>query len=173
MLRAEGALAPAAVAGAVFIAAAGVTVEALLFRSLMELGPHLPLSGQRLAAMGVVLSLSVALLVLEVPIAAAAVGWGRRLEVRLRLAFLQKIPRLADRYFQSRPSSDMAERGHSIHQIRELPILAVQLTRATFELLLTTAGLVWLYPETAAIAIGAAVNRVDRSSVGTAGADGP
>ena len=55
-----------------------------------------------------------------------ALGLGRRLETRLRAAFLRKIPRLTDRYLQSRPSSDMAERAHSAHQIRELPHLGAQ-----------------------------------------------
>ncbi len=59
---------------------------------------------------------------------------GRRLETRLRLALLAKIPRLVDRYFWSQPVSDMAERSHSIHQLRLLPRLGGQLVRAVFTL---------------------------------------
>ena len=40
---------------------------------------------------------------------------------RLRAAFLEKIPRLGDRYFQSRLLSDMAERSHAVHAVRTLP----------------------------------------------------
>ena len=52
---------------------------------------------------------------------------GRHLEARLRLAFLAKLPRLGDRYFQSRPTSDMAERSHSVHRLRLLPHLGGQI----------------------------------------------
>jgi ABC-type bacteriocin/lantibiotic exporter with double-glycine peptidase domain len=157
LLAADGLLAPAALLVALGLAAAGVVIEALLFRSLIDLGAHLTLSGQRLAAMAVVLCLSVLLLALELPIAAAAIGLGRRLETRLRIAFMRKIPRLADRYFQSRPSSDMAERAHSAHQIRELPNLGAQLVRAIFELVLTALGIALLFPESAPLAIVAAI----------------
>ena len=156
LLKADGILVPATLLVALLLAVTGVVVEALLFRSLIDLGTHLSLSGQRLAAMGVIVCLSVLLLALELPIAGMALGLGRRLETRLRVAFLEKIPRLADRYFQSRPTSDMAERGHAVHQIRELPNLGVQLVRTTFELALTALGIGLLFPESAPIATAAA-----------------
>ena len=159
LLRADGLLAASALLVALLLAAAGVVVEALLFRSLIDLGAHLSLTGQRLATMAAIVGLSGILLALEVPIATMALGFGRRLETRLRIAFLRKIPRLADRYFQSRPSSDMAERAHSAHQIRELPKLGAQLARATFELILTTIGIALLYPDVAHIAVAAAARR--------------
>ncbi len=157
LMRADGALSPAVLSGALLLAAAGVVVEALLFRSLLDLGAHLSLTGQRLATMAAILCLSGVLLLLELPIATMALGMGRRLETRLRAAFLRKIPRLTDRYLQSRPSSDMAERAHSAHQIRELPNLGAQFARATFELILTTIGIALLYPDVAYIAAAAAV----------------
>ncbi len=76
----------------------------------------------------------------------ACCALGRRLEIRLRLAFLEKIPRLGDRYFQSRLKSDMAERSHSIHLIRRLPELGGQLLRYSFEIVFTTAGIIWIDP---------------------------
>jgi ATP-binding cassette subfamily B protein len=160
LLRADGTLAPIALLAALGVAAAGVVLEILLFRSLIDLGAHLALPGQRLAMIAAILCLSGLLLALEVPIASAAIGFGRRLETRLRAAFLSKIPRLADRYFQSRPASDMAERAHAAYQIRELPNMGAQLARSTFELLLTTLGIAILYPESAAIATGAALTAV-------------
>src|SRR5205085_887584 len=89
-----------------------------------------------------------ALLLLELPVAVSLLRWGRRLEVRLRMAFLDKIPKLGDRYFHSRLTSDMAERCHSINRIRHLPELGGALVRKVFELLLTAAGVVWLDPAT-------------------------
>jgi len=157
LLAADGMLAPATLLIALCLAAAGVVLEALLFRSVIDLGAHLSLSGQRLATMGAIVCLSGLLLALEVPIAGATLGLGRRLETRLRIAFMQKIPRLADRYFQSRPSSDMAERAHSAHQIRELPNMGAQFVRSVFELVLTTVGIGLLFPQSAPLAIAAAI----------------
>ena len=85
-------------------------------------------------------------MLLELPIAAGLWRLGRRLEARLRMAFLEKIPRLGERYFQSRLTSDMAERSHNIHQLLKLPELGAQFIRATFTLVLTALGIVWLDP---------------------------
>jgi ATP-binding cassette subfamily B protein len=70
-----------------------------------------------------------------------------RLEGRLRLALLDKLPRLDDRYLRSRPSSDMAGRGHALHVLRDLPALWAQLVRSVLALVFTTGALVWLHPE--------------------------
>jgi ATP-binding cassette subfamily B protein len=97
---------------------------------------------------------------LEIPLIRSLLRFGRRLETHLRLAFLDKIPRLGDRYFQSRPKSDMAERSHSIHLIRRLPELGGQLLRYSFEIVFTTAGIIWLDPSSAFIAILSALAAV-------------
>ena len=156
LLRVDGFLTPTTLFAALLIAAAGVVVEALLFRSLIDLGAHLTLSGQRLATMAAIVCLSALLLAVDLPITSSALRIGRRLESRLRMAFLEKIPRLADRYFQSRPSSDMAERAHAGHQIRELPMMGAQLTRSVFELLFTALGIALLYPASMPLAVVAA-----------------
>jgi ATP-binding cassette subfamily B protein len=86
------------------------------------------------------------LLTLELPLSLGTLQLGRRLELRLRLAFLDKIPRLGDRYFRSRLVSDMAQRCHGIHMVRTVPGLAALVLRAGAELLVTLAGLMWLAP---------------------------
>jgi ATP-binding cassette subfamily B protein len=157
-LQADGGrLAAIALLLLVSLAAAGVVLEALLFRGLIDVGAHLTLAGQRLATMVAVIGLSTLLLGLEVPIAAGVLRLGRSLETRLRVAFLMKIPKLTDRYFHSRPTSDMGERAHAGHQIRELPAMGAQLARSTLELVLTTLGIVLLYPASAGLAIVAAI----------------
>ncbi len=156
LLAAGGLLSPAALAAALLLAAAGVLLEALLFRGFLDIGRNLGLSGQRLAAVWTVLIFLAGLLVLELPIATGALRLGRQLEVRLRKAFLEKIPRLGDRYFQSRLSSDMADRSHSIHPIRLLPDLAAHVARLTFELLFTAAAIAWIDPPSAPVAALAA-----------------
>ncbi len=45
------------------------------------------------------------------PILHESLRQGRQLELRLRMALLRKLPRLNDRYFQSRPITDMADRA--------------------------------------------------------------
>ena len=89
----------------------------------------------------------------EVPLQARARALGRALDGGLRRSFFHKLPRLGDRYFASRPVSDMAERAHLLHRVRLLPGVAVQLGRALGELLLATAAIVWLYPAGAAWAV--------------------
>lgn len=127
-------------------AAMGIVIEALLFRTLFDISGELALAGQRMAAMGAVLLFGLALLLVEVPTFIKVARAGRQLESRLRVAFLKKIPRLADRYFQSRLTSDMAERSHSTHRLRHLPDLLRQLLRGSCELLATAAGIIWLDP---------------------------
>ena len=92
LLRADGLLAPVALVTALLLAAGGLVVEALLFRSFFDLGRELGLAGQRLGALGVLLGFIAALLLLELPIATGLLRLGRHLEARLRLAFLAKIP---------------------------------------------------------------------------------
>src|SRR5262249_59984216 len=106
--------------------------------------------------MGLMLAFAVVLLLLDLRMIGTLVRIGRQLEARFRIAFFEKIPRLNDRYFQSRPTSDMAERSHGIHQIRLLPRLAGQFARATLTLLLTAAAIAWVNPASAGIAFLAA-----------------
>jgi ABC-type bacteriocin/lantibiotic exporter with double-glycine peptidase domain len=101
-------------------------------------------SGERLGVMSALLIFLAALMLLELPIASGILRVGRHLEARLRTTFLEKIPKLSDRYFHSRLTSDMVERSHSTHRIRLLPGLGGQVLRSTFELMVTVAGIIWL-----------------------------
>ncbi len=151
LLRADGVFTPAIIGIALALAAAGVIVEAVLFRGLLSAGRQLLFAA---------IALSVALLFLELPLATSLLRFGRRLEIRLRIAFLEKLPRLGDRYFQSRLKSDMADRSHNIHLIRRLPEMGGQLLRYVFEIVFTAAGIIWLDPASAPIAILAAFTAI-------------
>ena len=155
LVRHDGYLAPATLVPALALATGGVIVEAVLFRGLFDLGRELGLAGQRLAAMAAIILFSAALLLLDIPIFASVLRMGRRLENRLRMAFLEKIPRLGDRYFQSRLTSDMAERSHTTHRLRHLPDMGRQLLRSIFELCATAAGIAWLDPAAVPIVLPA------------------
>ena len=156
ILRADGLLSPLVLVFAVALAAAGTVAEALMLRGLFDVGRELNLSGQRLGAVGVLVVFLLALLVLELPVVNAVLRMGRRLETRLRMLFMDKIPRLGDRYFHSRLTSDMTERSHQIHALRQLPALGEHFMRAVFSLALTTLGIAWLDPASAPVALLAA-----------------
>ena len=153
-LRRAGRWVTPALLGLLAVAAGGVVFEALLFRGFIDVGRDLTVSHQRLAGVAVAALFLLLLLAAELPAVEGALRLGRQLETRLRVAFLRKIPRLRDRYFASRLTSDMAERSHSVHKLRRLPDLGEWLTRSVFELLLTTAGILWLDPGSAPLTLG-------------------
>ena len=120
---------------AIVLASVAVVVEALLFRSLFDIGRDLGVREQRLAAVAAVLAFTLLLTSLDFPIASSLLAAGRRLEARLRLRFFEQVPRLSDRYFHSRLTSDIAERVHSLHVMRQLPPLAGRFLRVACELI--------------------------------------
>jgi len=160
LLRGDGALAFAALAAALALAAGATVLEAVLLRGAMDLGRDLGLVEQRLSAVGFLAAFFAAVTLLELRAGAGLLRLGRRLETRFRAAFLEKLPRLHDRYFQSRPISDMAERGHALQHLRVLPRLGGDLVQTALKLLLTAAGLCVLDPAVAPLALAAAAAAV-------------
>jgi ABC-type bacteriocin/lantibiotic exporter with double-glycine peptidase domain len=138
------------------VGATSVIAEALLLRSILDLRRDLAITPQRMIAIGGICLFGFGLLLLEYGSVMGLYRLGRRLELALRIEFLSKIPRLHDRYFQSRPTSDMAERGHSLHQVRLLPHSAGQFLRAGLTIALTAIAIAWLEPAAALLAVGAA-----------------
>jgi len=155
-LRKDGLLAPGLLAATTVASAAAVVLEGLFFRAFLE-APALLLP--------LVLFLG-AVLLLDLASFTGELRLGRRLERGLRHAFQRKIPRLSDRYFGSRLTSDMAERQHSLHQIRKVPRLGRQVLRESVELLLTTAAILWLAPSTAPVALAALVASIGIPLIG-------
>ena len=153
LLRADGLLRFLPIVAGLALAGVGTVVESLLFRGAIDIGQRLALFEQRLAAAGALLVLLAGLFFVEWPLARALWAAGSWLEMRLRQAFLRKLPLLGDRYFQSRPISDMAERAHLLHWLRLLPGQGGQLVRSICEMLTTTAGVIWLYPSGAPLVL--------------------
>lgn len=146
MLGEDGLLAPLALVLAGAFAVSAAMIEALLFRGLFDISAQLALPTQRLfAAIGLILFAAV-LLAIEYASGLGTLRWGRKLEARLRMALLAKIPRLNDRYFHSRPISDMADRSHNIQTVRGVPSLGLSLIRSFFELSITFVGVLILAP---------------------------
>lgn len=152
LLRAEGLLAPLALAAAMGVAAGALVIEALLLRGVFDITAQLALPGQRLIALGALVMFAALLLSLEVPIVAESLRMGRHLEMRLRMALLAKLPRLGDRYFQSRSVSDMAERSHSLQATRQMPSLGLNFLQSLAELGLTLLGVALIAPASTGLA---------------------
>lgn len=150
---ADGVFRPSALALAAVLAALGVVLEVSLFRAIFEAGSELVTLPQRVGALGALVTVLVAMLLLELPARTEALRLGRRTELRLRTALFAKLPRLGLHYLRSRPVSDMAERGHMLHRLRELPPLAVRILRAAVEIVVTTLALIWLSPASMPLAI--------------------
>lgn len=140
-LKFDGVLAPLALAGAIVLAAGAILVESLLFRGLFDMAQLLTQPMQRLGAVIGLLAFAAVLLLIQFPIILETARFGRHLETRLRMALLSKLPRLTDRYFHSRPVSDMAERSHSLQMIRGVPAMGLQLVQVSSELVLTLLGI--------------------------------
>ena len=144
----EGQVRWRALAAGVALAAVGTVVEAVLFRALFDRVRARVCSASssrcwRPAA-------------LELPLAWGLRRAGAAIEEKFRDLFMRKIPRLGDRYFQSRPVSDMAERAHLVHKLRALPTLAGDILRTALEIVVIAIALVWLDPRGAILAIALA-----------------
>ncbi|MEA3052919.1 MAG: hypothetical protein QOG72_1822 [Sphingomonadales bacterium] len=146
MLGEDGLLAPLALVLAAAFAVSATMIEALLFRGLFDVSAQLELPTQRLfAALGLLVFAAI-LLAIEYASGLGTLRWGRKLEARLRMALLAKLPRLNDRYFHSRPISDMADRNHNIHVVRGVPALGLRLVQSALELTITFIGVLILAP---------------------------
>ena len=157
LLRQDGLLGPVALAAAMTIAAGAIVAETLLFRGIFDIASQLGLASQRALALAALLAFAALLLAIEVPIVMESLRYGRHLETRLRTALLTKLPRLNDRYFQSRSVADMAERSHSIQLARNVPMLGLNFVQSLVELLLTLAGVALIAPGSTLFALGIAL----------------
>jgi ATP-binding cassette subfamily B protein len=144
MVLAGGWTRPAALVFALACIAVGALVEAMLFRACLDLPRQLATVYQRLGAAAALIVFVAAIRGIGGSAAAGSLRIGRQLETRLRRAFLEKLPRLNERYFQSRSVSDMAERAHALHEVQRLPELVSQVIRAVMELGVTAVAIGWL-----------------------------
>ncbi len=145
-LRQTGFFVPFAVGLAWSAAAGGTVIEALLFRSLFDLGRHLQDTAGRIGLVTAVLVFLGCVMALDWPAVLASLWLGRRLETRLRVGFMLKLPRLGDSYFQSRLISDLAARVHWLQLLRLLPETVGSCLHFLMSLTVTGAAIAWLYP---------------------------
>jgi ATP-binding cassette subfamily B protein len=140
---------PLVLAAALVLAGLGAAAEGLLFRAVIDaaagraawlarLGGGRPVAA---VAVGLTLAMLAGLVALEWPLARSLRRAGARLDQGLRALYLRKVPRLPDRYFQTRPVSDMAERAHLLHRLRALPALAGDVARTAVQIAAIAVGL--------------------------------
>ena len=153
LLRADGHLTPLALGSGLLLAAVGITFEAILFRGLLIMVTQPANESYRNLLFALCLTLALLLLLLEAPLLTITQRLGRRVESWLRIAFLEKLPRMADRYFRSRLVADMAQRAHTLRHLRGLPTLGVRVGQLGFQLLFTAAGVIWLAPASTGLVI--------------------
>jgi ABC-type multidrug transport system fused ATPase/permease subunit len=73
-------------------------------------------------------------------------GTGRTLELKLRNQLDSAVHRLPEQFFRTRPSSDLAERAHGIHRLRDFPLALVESSTAMARLLACLVGIVVIAP---------------------------
>ncbi|HEX7842876.1 MAG TPA: ATP-binding cassette domain-containing protein [Kofleriaceae bacterium] len=146
LLREDPRSIPLLITAGLVVATFGRILQALMLRAILDLGRDLGTIEQRAVGVLVLAGVALALLAMQIPISLGLLGIGRRLEVRLRKAYFEKLPRTEDRYFQSRLASDMASRCHNIQTMRTLPGLIAQGITVSLEVLATAAALVWAAP---------------------------
>lgn len=138
---------PLLVLAGLVVATFGRILQALMLRGVLDLGRDLGTFGQRATGILVLAVVALTFLAIQIPISLALLGIGRRLEVRLRKAYFEQLPKMEDRYFQSRLASDMASRCHNIQAMRSLPGLIAQGLTISLEVLATSAALIWAAPD--------------------------
>ena len=130
-----------------FASGAIVVGEGLLLWRLIRGGGSLAL----------LLGLALLLLALETAVIRGSLAIGRRLEIGLRRALEELLPRLPDRYLSSRPTSDLAERAHRMHVLRQLPSLLAEMVRSVGEIVALAIAIAVLDPPSWPLAVLAAV----------------
>ncbi|QDE81660.1 ATP-binding cassette domain-containing protein [Myxococcus xanthus] len=137
---------PGLIAVGLVFATIGRILQALMLRGVLDLGRDLGTFAQRATGMAVLAGVALCFMLIQIPISLGLLGIGRRLEVRLRKAYFEKLPEMEDRYFQSRLASDMASRTHNIQAMRPLPPLLAQALVLSLEVASITAALIWAAP---------------------------
>ncbi|MFN8105260.1 MAG: ATP-binding cassette domain-containing protein [Acidimicrobiia bacterium] len=125
------------------LVAAGLlrVVEAWLFREVAE-GPVAGVA----SVTGRLVAVVVALAALEWVAQAGLIRLGRRLELVLRREVTERIPRLGDAYFRTRPSSDTADRAHSVYRVRVVAEESGAMVRTVAQLVGTLVALIVVFP---------------------------
>lgn len=143
LLAADGIFTPLSVSILIILSAGVVVIEALLFWLLINVLAAPEPGTQNLNLYVLTFAIVTLVMLFDWQSTNYLLRLGHKIEIHLRRAFMHKIPRLGDRYFRSRLSSDMAERSHSIYRIHYFSEVAGKILFSIFEIFFTTAGMLW------------------------------
>ncbi len=127
----------------IFLAAATVATQALLFQSLLGISDLLGMQTFNSFIPMILIFILLSCLI-EFPIAAISLSLGRQIENQFRIALFEKIPKIHDPYFRTRLLTDMARRSHKLYRLRNLPTFAVSILQQLALIIFTLAGIFWL-----------------------------
>lgn len=120
--------------------------EMVVLRAAFDAQNLLTLAHQRFVGAGLYFALVAVMLVVEGVIGFGVARLGRAAELRMRVALLEKLPRLPDRYFRSRPLSDVTHRSQGLFDVRPLPGTIISLVKLALDIVVTSAALLILHP---------------------------
>jgi len=120
------------VVAALVLLGAGIG-EGLAFRGLLDIHRVSAFAGSSGGAVAAFALFAAAMLLVEIHLERSLWRLGRGLETRVRLALLERLPRVVEGYLTSLPSSDVAERSHTLHGLRLLPPYAMAFVSSLLE----------------------------------------
>lgn len=148
-LKSDGLLTPIILLAGFVISSFGFALQGYLLQSLFQIRTIFPVLDQRISALAALMLFLLLLTLIDAPLQWVALAIARKLETRMRILLLKKLPLLGDRYFHSRLPSDMNNRANGLRTLGELPFLAIRFSLSVFNMLLTTIGILWLDQEMA------------------------
>lgn len=135
------------------VGAVGGVAQAALLRALIDADRWLATPLPRLGGAAALVALALATVGLSTAWSATTMRAARALELRLRLRFHARLPRLDVQYFTSRLQSDLAERAHALVALSALPAALSRGLQAVASLCASAAAIAWLDPGLAGIAV--------------------
>lgn len=134
------------------LAAVGVTLQAVLLRSLSGLGLILTTPQARLGAVVLMILFIMSIIWMRWSAQAAVVNFAHRLDGRLRLGLLAVLPTVSSRYFAAFSLGDLFERLTSVQATRQVPQYLAEFALLFFQLIFTIVGLLLIDPVVALLA---------------------
>ena len=120
--------------------------EVIIMRAAFNASSLLSLSHQRITGVAVYFGIAATIALLEWRLERKVLMLGRAVDLRMRMALLRKLPKLPDKYFRSRPTSDMTSRSEGLHAFHQLPPMLLHGAKSALDILLTSAALCLTYP---------------------------
>ena len=126
---------------AAVLSAGAAVLQAVFFRASFSIVDQLRVPRQSVTFLAMLIAFFVAALAVDATLAWSRQWVGRYIETRFHLAVLEKLPLLPDEFFRSRLVSDLAQRAQTIENVQNLARSALEIVRASTDLVLTTVAI--------------------------------